>query len=572
MRKGESCQVDDTRGPEEDRPVISRFEEEALAAGENGFRGMSSWSRRVVIPCSVTALAVSAYLAWSALIHGSVAGCSANGVWDCSHVLSSRWSKCLGIPVSIPAMAIHITLLSSLTLAYFGVSNGVKRIADRMLFFCACCAALAALWFIGLQVFVVGKLCKWCMVAHATGILACLAITVDYALQRCGGIPLRPIFGALTVTMALALVQVFGPVPETAIITVYDSSEPASNDVLDMDFELIDSPVESQKVGMDQGAPQSSDAAVLATATTQSQVEASNDHDVQLELDEANAMPVVATSTPEPAKDSVSAPKVQPPCDDAASAVIPIDDAQLNLEKLPEDSSAVIEQAPIPTPTPLPDEPASQDSKPVSETAPTVAPRAITFPGARTQLKVNQWPLIGSPDARVVLAELFDYSCAHCRQMNRDLVVARNQFGCDLAIIALPVPLQSDCNPTVQQTSAEHRDSCELSNLALAVWRINPAAFADFHDWLCAVEPGRTAAAARLEAERRVDPAALRAELMGNVPGQYIARHVAIYQRAGEGTLPKLLSDVITVTGQMNSAQSLCDTLQAKHGLAPVIR
>jgi hypothetical protein len=156
--------------------------------------------------------------------------------------------------------------------------------------------------------------------------------------------------------------------------------------------------------------------------------------------------------------------------------------------------------------------------------------------------------------------------------MNRDLVVARNQFGRDLAIIVLPVPLQTDCNPCVRQTSPEHREACELTNLALSVWRVNPAAFAEYHDWLCAVESGRTASDARVEAERRVDPNALRTVLTGRVPGQYIAQHVAIYQRAGEGNLPKLLSDVMTVTGKMSSAKSLCDTLQAKHGLAPIVR
>ena len=532
--------------------------------------GLSSWSRFLVVPLSLTAFTISGYLAWSALVHGSVAGCSANGVWDCGHVLTSPWSKWMGIPVSIPAMALHLTLLTAVGVAYFGSSPRVRLIADRMLFFCACCAALAALWFIGLQVFVVGKLCKWCMGAHSAGIAACLVLMVDYGLRRAGGIPLRPLGGALAMTVILALSQVFGPVPETAIVTTYDANEPADLDIVDMDFEAIDAPEDNPRVGVEQTTLDDDQSAeVLATVTVESDGDLSEANQQHAGMGETDGIPVVATSTPEPAQDSDSALSTGDASD--GPTVIYADDAEFTPTESPDDPSMTMENSPIPTPTPIPDAP--QAESPVAgNKAALAAPRAVTFPGARTQLKVNQWPLIGSANARVIVAELFDYSCAHCRQMNRDLVIARAQFGNDLAVIALPVPLQSDCNPTVLQTPPEHRDSCELANLALAVWRVDPTQFADYHDWLCAAEPGRSAADARLEAERRVNAGALRAQLTGQIPGQYISRHIAIYQRAGEGTLPKLLSDAMTVTGNMSSAQSLCDTLQAKHGLAPVVR
>jgi hypothetical protein len=101
--------------------------------------------------------------------------------------------------------------------------------------------------------------------------------------------------------------------------------------------------------------------------------------------------------------------------------------------------------------------------------------------------------------------------------------------------------------------------------LALSVWRVDSAAFVGFHDWLC--EQSRTAAEARLEAERRVDPQRLRAQLAGSTIGQFLARHVMIYQKAGKGTLPKVFSEKITVSGRTNSVESLCNTLQANHGL-----
>src|SRR5580704_3726379 len=52
------------------------------------------------------ALGVTGYLAVTALQEGEVAGCGSGGTFDCSYVLHSRWSKVLGVPVSIPAFAL----------------------------------------------------------------------------------------------------------------------------------------------------------------------------------------------------------------------------------------------------------------------------------------------------------------------------------------------------------------------------------------------------------------------------------------------------------------------------------
>ena len=71
------------------------------------------WS---MFACSATALASSCYLAWASLTSSAVAGCDGGSVFDCSHVLHSRWSNVMSIPVSIPAIAIHITVLTMLLL------------------------------------------------------------------------------------------------------------------------------------------------------------------------------------------------------------------------------------------------------------------------------------------------------------------------------------------------------------------------------------------------------------------------------------------------------------------------
>jgi uncharacterized membrane protein len=65
-----------------------------------------------MLVASGTALATSCYLAWSSITSSPVAGCGSGSVFDCSHVLHSRWSKIFSIPVSVPAIATHLLLLS----------------------------------------------------------------------------------------------------------------------------------------------------------------------------------------------------------------------------------------------------------------------------------------------------------------------------------------------------------------------------------------------------------------------------------------------------------------------------
>lgn len=50
----------------------------------------------------------------------------------------------------------------------------------------------------------------------------------------------------------------------------------------------------------------------------------------------------------------------------------------------------------------------------------------------------------------------------------------------DIAVVLRPVPLDGSCNPHV----AQHPGSCEMTRIALAVWRADPAAFPAFHSTL----------------------------------------------------------------------------------------
>ena len=128
--------------------------------------------------------------------------------------------------------------------------------------------------------------------------------------------------------------------------------------------------------------------------------------------------------------------------------------------------------------------------------------------------------------------------------------------------MTLPVPLSQECNNTVTSTKIRHQAACELARLAVAVWRINPQAYETFHEWLFIPEHGRNTGEAWSYASQLVGNEALRAEMSKPTVNQFISKHVELYKRAGQGTVPKLMLPKVTIRGEMNSPQDLYNLLE----------
>lgn len=112
--------------------------------------------------------------------------------------------------------------------------------------------------------------------------------------------------------------------------------------------------------------------------------------------------------------------------------------------------------------------------------------RKVSFDGGAKRYDVNALPRLGSPYAKHVLVEYFDYQCPACKTMHGFLETLRSRHPEDIAIIVLPVPLERSCNRLLGPKDTVHEGSCELSRAALAVWRTNPAAFEEVHHALFA--------------------------------------------------------------------------------------
>ncbi len=221
------------------RPRRSRNTAWSKPTDVDGVRQISRVTWWCMFLASSAALLSSAYLAWSSLTSSAVAGCSGGSVFDCSHVLHSRWSSVLSIPVSLPAMATHGLILGML--CWSATTARMSRIRWRVIGFAAILAGGAAIWFTGLQIFALGHLCKYCLVAHAGGIIVAAAFLYSRPVSTRA---LKWTTLAATGSLAgLIGLQFAGEPPQTFEVIDYNTHQPA----------VIDSaaPVDDSEIGDD---------------------------------------------------------------------------------------------------------------------------------------------------------------------------------------------------------------------------------------------------------------------------------------------------------------------------------
>lgn len=119
---------------------------------------------------ALAALAVCAYLfIQTVALNQLPVGCGVGS--GCDQALSSRWSKWMNIPVSMPAAAVYFFLFVGAILADPAFELSTRRTAWRAMSFLAAVAAGSAVWFIIVQKIFVGSFCPWCLSAHLCGLL-----------------------------------------------------------------------------------------------------------------------------------------------------------------------------------------------------------------------------------------------------------------------------------------------------------------------------------------------------------------------------------------------------------------
>jgi protein-disulfide isomerase len=180
-------------------------------------------------------------------------------------------------------------------------------------------------------------------------------------------------------------------------------------------------------------------------------------------------------------------------------------------------------------------------------------------------LDLNDVPLHGSPDAPNVMVHLFDYSCHHCRQLHPVLMETLERLSNQLAIVSLPLPLDSNCNPVIKIPIPDHTNACAYARLGLAVWRANPEKLEAFDDWIFAPPRPPSPEEVRAQAVRLVGTNALTTALSD----PWIERELRLgmqlyetnYARYRRSALPELIVGKVIVSGVVPNAAQLYQLL-----------
>jgi uncharacterized membrane protein len=188
----------------------------------------------------------------------------------------------------------------------------------------------------------------------------------------------------------------------------------------------------------------------------------------------------------------------------------------------------------------------------------------------RFTFNMNEAPLIGKPMAPYAMVSLFDYTCHYCRDMHGVLKQLSRTFSNDLAIVSLPMPLDSQCNRLIRVTSQYQSNACEYAKLGLAVWHANRKVHHQFDDWLFEPKHPPELGVARQYAAQLVGAQNLEAALTNQWVSDYLQLGINVYAtnyfHVRQGNMPQLVIGTNLLTGT-NTLEELYRRLENQLGL-----
>ncbi len=462
--------------------------------------------------CCVVALGISGYLTWVYFTSSKIAGCGGGSVFDCSHVTNSKWSMWMGVPVSLLAIVSYVSLATALAFAVWQTSPVVKRFAWTAVALFALSAGLAAVWFTGLQVFVLKHFCSYCLAAHACGVIA--AVIALWKIPHKMNV-LKFATPMAAIGMAVLVVgQINQSDPEKFRIETFE--------VVPV-VETFDAPF----LAPTENASDDTDSAVFEAPTVSINEGAAAGFLSRL----ISAENIVALARPATAMLAFASPLQSGSAGGSGSKAGSNNKSDANSKT---------------------ETPAAQPKK----------QRTVGINGGTIKLNVGQWPLSGSVDAKHVFVEMLDYNCPNCRKTHKAVSGAKKILNDDVSVMVLPIPLNTACNKAVTKTDALFTESCDIAKLAIAVWRVDQDKFREFHEAMFAGEQAPTLAQATEMANSMVDAAKLEAELASGIPGKFISSMVQLYEKSGKGAVPKLMFPGTSIVGEFTSAESLADVIR----------
>jgi len=155
---------------------------------------------------------------------GTLPGCGPRS--DCRAVSASRWAKVGSVPVSVFGLILYGGFLGALFASRYTIFMSTAGMIEK-----AAGAALlgSAIWFSGLQLFVLRRVCKFCMIYHGIGMIVGIWVLLE---QRDSTVLAMVLGGCLVVT--LIGLQILVP-PKTHIVLSMAQNALASDEAVEKD-------------------------------------------------------------------------------------------------------------------------------------------------------------------------------------------------------------------------------------------------------------------------------------------------------------------------------------------------
>ncbi|HUS35723.1 MAG TPA: vitamin K epoxide reductase family protein [Verrucomicrobiae bacterium] len=190
----------------------------------------------------------------------------------------------------------------------------------------------------------------------------------------------------------------------------------------------------------------------------------------------------------------------------------------------------------------------------------------VTLYKGTLKFDLREAPIVGNPDAKAFVVDLFDYTCPDCNEMHRLLAKARERLNNSFSIISIPCPLDANCNPQIKRTSPKHTNACEFARIGMAMRRVGSSTFEQYQDWFFTQPSIPKLDAARAQAESMAGKDALEKALADPWVAQMISRGTALYAQNGRDTknfrIPQLIVGDTINFGPVRNLDDLINLLE----------
>ena len=188
--------------------------------------------------------------------------------------------------------------------------------------------------------------------------------------------------------------------------------------------------------------------------------------------------------------------------------------------------------------------------------------REVFLNAGRIKLRVDDWPILGSPDARHVIAWLFDHSCIECHRQHQQLREVLARFEGKLAILAIPVPMHPACNPHATCKDQSRAKGCLYARLCWSVWQVDPTRYDEFDRRIAAAEDIQ---AFELVLQNAKETFKFDESIIFNPDQSMIARiatGIEVYFQCGTDVVPALLLTRGILKGRASSSAELFEIIR----------